>query len=223
MFGGLLVPVLYVMLIFVVGWLVFGKKKEKNIGMLAGRYVMIFVAAILYFLLISKIAAFQNDRYIFPIYPLVLVGVLCFCFDVVLGLIKSKAKYLLVYAFVGMLLFGTWQEVPWEYLYEDSVEFLEMAESHAGKKCVCIYQKPYQLSGLYKEVINYESITFVNDQNMDLLEEIVMDDEELLVVVVGVSGKHEYAQRVLEEYPQLTAIKDLGRSASGNTYLLYNE
>ena len=222
-FGGLLIPVLYAILLFVIGWLFFGKKKDAHAGVLACKYIMIFVSASLYFFLISKIAAFQKDRYIFPIYPLVLVGVLCFGFDVILGLIKSKAKYFVVYAFVGMLLFGTWQKVPWEYLYEDSVEFLEMAESHAGKKCVCIYEKNYQLSGLYKEVINYDSIIFLNYENMDLLKEIAIEDEELLVISVGVVEKFEYARKVMVEYPQLTAMKELGQSASGITYLLYSE
>ena len=58
---------------------------------------------------------------------------------------------------------------------------------------------------------------------MDLLKEIAIEDEELLVISVGVVEKFEYARKVMVEYPQLTAMKELGQSASGITYLLYSE
>lgn len=77
-FGGIL---LYVFVALLFGLILFLSEKEhggrKKKLAAEKEYILIFIPVIFYFLIVAKIAVYITDKYMFPIYGIILVGIGC--------------------------------------------------------------------------------------------------------------------------------------------------
>lgn len=80
------------------------KKMELLLTMQDFIFVQILVAVFFYIVLMSKIAPYKEDRYIFPVYPLIVLLVVVLCQKLVAGMAKGIMAAACAVLFVCMLL-----------------------------------------------------------------------------------------------------------------------
>lgn len=181
---------------------------------------------ILYFVLISRIASYVTDRYLFPIYAVSLVWVLVLLALLIWSLFSKKNAVLLLCAAFAFVIATGWQQYSGSYLLKDSGTLLKNAAAHTGVDCLCIYDPQWQWKAepSFKEVSYYGSITFVPMDHLDELPDLsIASDQEMVVLLIEIDNPDEYLHQIMELYPQLTASQSIGSYGFGDSYYLAAE
>lgn len=221
LFGGIFIYIFFSVLLLV---LVCGKWKtfqnlflEDKVEII--RYVCILIPVILYFLLVSRIAVFVTDRYMYPIYAVLFALVLCGSSVWIQRIAKQQAIYVCVLLMVVMNV-NSWKNANWEYLYQNSQPLLEAASTYSDVDCLYVYEKPWEINSSYYEVSKYHSVTFLTQEELDSLSSLDISGNYHLIVTVT-SEDEEVLERILNICPSLNTYDYIGGYAYTNTYYLY--
>lgn len=155
-----------------------------------------------YFLLAARMSPYLVDRYIMPIFPLViLVGVL-----LIIGLAVKAAERFdnrkILYVVCGCLLFcqvWNWMHYDGDYLYRGYGQQVSIAESMKEYPCICVYDGV----GYYENLVEFTSyektllVTVAELENRQDTASITESDELVLLVKPEVDA--EYVLEVMEE------------------------
>lgn len=234
MFGGFLGYLLCGILAVMVMLFLFQKDKESIIiekfrnpdqkELYVARHLILTAPILIYFFLVSKMAAFQSDRYIYPIYAIAFAAVLCLLSDVVKYVFGKKILIIMIPVVISMTIIGSWQNITWSNLYQDSSKFLEKVSNYSDYDCLCIHgndSNDFMLPVMYNEVINYNSITFIENDSLEFLKNFeIANNKKLIVTVIGLSDPEHYVKEVLLHYPQYTGYQYLGGHGGNATYVL---
>lgn len=177
-----------------------------------------------YFFLIVKAAIMESDRYIVPIYGLVvLIGVTLLkeiTDKISIGKKRSKA----VFSFLGVVIFilSSYLQCPWTYSYQDSAPVLETAKNYADKDCIFIYTNSihgdiWRCNRSFFEVQNYQSLTFIPQEEISmLLENGYNEYEHMMVYIVNKTDREAILQELVKICPNITKytkISEYGQAA----------
>lgn len=188
------------------------------------RYLILIAPLLVYFFAVSKMAAFQSDRYLYPVYAVSFVVVLCLLSDLVKYIFGQKALMLMIPAVLSMTIIGSWQNITWEYLYRGSGAFLEKVSKYSDYDCLCIhsdYSNDFMLPVIYCEAMNYKSISFMQNDSMEYLKNLeIADTDKLIVTVISLNDPERYVKEVLTYYPKFTGYQYLGGHGGNSTYVL---
>lgn len=188
------------------------------------RYMILIVPTLIYFLVVSKMAAFQSDRYIYPIYAVAFATILCLLSDLVRYAFGHKALILVIPAVLSMTIIGSWKNITWNNLYKGSNTFLEKAADYSDYDCLCIHgniDNLFTIPLIYYEALNYNSVTFIENNSLEFLKNFeVAQSNKLVVTVIGVNDAERYVKEVLVQYPQYTGYQYLGGHGGSATYVL---
>ena len=165
-------------------------------------FLLVF-PVILYLLVVSKSAAYITDRYIYPVYGLIimiLVGGICLGTQCLFR--NHKIQKGLILAMMSILLFMGYKNANWEYLYhiEYSRIALANAEKYKDSSCIFIYEEKYKCQQSFLEAVKYANITFYPVSRMEEIPEIT----ESTVIYVPKEQSDEYIQQVMKKNPKLT-------------------
>lgn len=126
------------------------------------RYIVVLGAVALYVIFVSKSAPFESDRYISPVYGVMISTLICLMYKV-LGAIFTKEKNIkrVFVGLIAVILFVDFANCKWDYLYADSKDRLVRAESHGrGTDAVCLYDDSWKVYSCFREISNCDSCTF---------------------------------------------------------------
>lgn len=135
------------------------------------RWTMIFVPCVLYFLVVTKLAVMVATRYISPTYGLAII-LLMGLFDKVTAYItdRDQIKYFACVLLLAILLNNGYKIYPWTELYRDAKECIETARKYgANNECIYVMNVSWHSFTSYQEFIQYQNMTFIRDNNLDLL------------------------------------------------------
>ena len=221
LFGGILIYLFFVMLaiLIVCGCCHRCSSLTEEKKVTVERYLIITIPVILYFLLVSKIAVFVTDRYMYPVYAVLFLGVSC-----ALGSwMKSRSRQYYIYILavvVSVMTVNGWKSMEWEYLYKPSAAFLDTASSYAEVDCIYVYDKPWKTNPAYYEVSNYHSVTFFTIEHLAMLSD--SESSSRYRLLVAVTGDDEVIlNRIMDLCPELNTYEYLGGYGYSNTYYLY--
>lgn len=188
------------------------------------KFLLVGIPAFLYFLFVSKTASYVTDRYLFPIYA-VMLGLF---FHMLVCLAKKipffKKPFLAVGVLCGLLTANGWKQAEWDYLYRHSSQFLAKAQEYADANCICIYDGvKWKVQNMFYEASQYKSMTILHEENM---EEIAWYQELLgdgfILCAAGVDG--EWAlQETLKHFPAYSHVERVGGFAESVTYYVYRD
>ncbi len=231
LFGGMIG---YIFLGFILGGLLLviknikiSKKKIcKNVFM---KYLVLVIPTILCFLIISKIAAYAIERYIYPIYAVTFVWVLCVLFEVfdrvfVEKILSKKCSGLIICLVLFMVVIGSWKSRGWVYLERQSYSLFEKASSYSGLDCLCIYNRAYEVQPSFLEASRYKSITFIQKDKMETLSDLdILSQNEIILLVVEEfnDNKEDYVKKIIEKNSTLSKYEVVGTYGYGTSYYLY--
>ncbi len=177
--------------------------KNKSYALNTDAMINVFLALSggIYLLLVSKVAPYQTDRYISPVFPVVYILALSGMFNI-LELVTAKiSKYgeavrciivslIVAFSFVtttnASLVTNVSEVEPKNYLYRVPLENVVHFEENKENKCIVIYDHEAQfLFNLPDYMDNYKSVMFVHKDelaSLDLTEDL-KDEKEVVVYV----------------------------------------
>lgn len=220
LFGGVFIYIFFIFLLFIILMRKNALKKlmgEKRIMVI--RYLCIGVPIVLYFILISKIAAYMTDRYMFPIYAVLWAVVLSGISEFFRLLQIQHAVH--IFAILAVIMsVNSWKNVNWTYLYKESEILLETASNYSDVDCLYIYEKPWEMNPSYFEVSQYHSVTFIKRNELDLLSSHEVSKKYHLIVATT-GDDEEVLEQIMDLSPALNDYDSLGGYGYTNTYYLH--
>lgn len=170
----------------------------RRLGDYSPFFIVVF-SMIFYFVLIAKVAPYQTDRYIAPIFPLFIIVVSYFLYHAVNFLCKQfgKSKKILPIFVVSILVIGTvyaeamhlvrFEASPGgqNYLYRMKDEYKKFLEDEKGKDCIMVNAHEAHFLFNLQDYKNFENILFINQDDLDKIEDtsLIDGDNEVIVYV----------------------------------------
>lgn len=153
----------YVVLGVLAAVIIYRLIKRKKINK---KIITIVMPCLGYYLVISKISVYTTDRYIYPIYALIIVIVFSQLFELIKEITGKNTISLVLIAIAGIC-FGifSYKNCEWLYSFSDSISALKAAEEYADRDCYFIYSEGWRCQPSYYELRNYNSITFFSEDN----------------------------------------------------------
>ena len=186
------------------------------------KWILLVVPSILYFLLVSKSAVYVADRYLFPIYAICLISIVLVIYKVSKGVIKKDKLYLFLIFCCAIITANSWRGTSWNYLYTSSQQLTDKAKEYASLDCLFVYDTSWKVQPSFYEVRNYNSVTFVPPNNLDIIKNLdCISQTELIVSIIGDS--ENIVKKIMEVCPMLTKYEKLGNLHYATTYRLYGE
>lgn len=137
-FNGVLIVILAITAIIAIYKII--KNKKLTIKFENREFWLIFLPTIGYFLIVALVSPYQELRYIMPICPLMIIGIL-YLFKVTLEkVLSAKNTYIaLTITFLLMLVLQKIVYLPFYYLYKDKKEIVSIIEEKHNLPCLYIF------------------------------------------------------------------------------------
>lgn len=191
-----------------------GKDTEKT------GWILAIGPCICYLLLVSRIAVYVTDRYLFPIYAIIPAAVTGLIYWGSRQLVK-KNKWVLTGILLSAVIVNSWKMCSWPYLYKDSAALLETAEQYGKEDNLYVYDQNYKISSSFYEVSRYKSVTFFHRDRIEMLRDSpVKNNGSLVVTVMDSCGTEDILNKILEICPLLDSYKRLGSFGYATSYYL---
>lgn len=228
----LIVGILYLFIYKNWNMALFGDKLKRNKGAynkIIMRYMVLIIPTLLFFGIVSKMAAYEIERYMSPIYGVVYVWVICLIFEAfsmvfARKLLNQKQFWLAMCVILFVITVGSWKNHGTVYFHRESSDLLEKAANYSELDCICIYDRAYEVQPCFLEASNYKSITFVKKDEIDTIFQLeAFTGKEIIVVAVEefAEDKERYARQIVEGCPSLKGYEELGSFAYSTSYHLY--
>lgn len=195
-------------------------KDSKQGAKSVGQYVLLLFPLIVYFFLVSKMAAFQADRYLFPVYGVAYVVFLCGINHVFKHSFSKQQRLVLLCVLLAFMTYGSWKNIGWPYLYQGTDERIEALKIYSDVDCVFIHSKRFQTQYKYREVACYDSVTFVKDNDLSKLADYEEECNELIVIINSPNSHESYLNEIMKKYPALTKYVVIQGAGEGVSYYL---
>lgn len=198
-----------------------GKEKNESIESIYTKYVLLLVAIGAYFLLVSKMAIYVADRYMFPIYGVLFATMFSMLYHIAFKLLQDKWQYIVI-CVVGIIwIVGSVSKINPTQLFIVPAEILQEAKKHADVDSVYVYDARWKAMGAFVEVPEYKSVTFININNPEMIASLDVK-EELIVLVTG-EEKEKTIEQIASDYCNQMKYKEVGDHGYTKTYYLYRE
>lgn len=199
-----------------------GKCRNLNSNLIYG------LAVICYFLLTAKISVGHNERYVYLVFGVMIVGVLHGVVVVMGWYISQNKKELqkITILLMTVMLFLSIKNCGWDYCFYNSdqlVETIGMQYGHLNALCVVDSVKHQnKIRERFLEICKLKSITFF-EKNVNELENMEhLRDNDMFILYVTDDVYIEEIVREIKEYcPQIDLCEKLGEgSRYTDVYLL---
>ena len=187
-------------------------------------YLLIFIPAAIYFLFVGKTAPYLVDRYMFPIFAIILTGF----FSLISSLfanIRFKFSICLPLICIAAVIINGLSSCTWEYLYRRTIPILEKAKEFSDIDSLfinyneTINHENWRCHPSYMELKNYKSVTFLNFSDLDRLSSLnAAANDELIVFIPNTAA--ESLNKVLDFCPQFTNVEIIGTFFNNTSYFL---
>lgn len=160
LFGGLTLPVLLFLVFLAAGTGLKGVRDEKKGAWYGMVWADFTFAALMYVLLVAKIAPYQSVRYVYPVFPVIVLSIvmaMVFCLE---GVPRREIWTLAVMAGMCLMILLIYRQNGVEYLYRDTAQKLELSDQYAGFPSVLLTHKNR------RKTSNYESMFFLRRQKV---------------------------------------------------------
>lgn len=223
--------------IIAAGVCVIGAVRDKK--MLREKYRSLYMlpfASVIYFLLIVKVAPFQMDRYISPVFPVfmvLLVYLMCHAMKLVFERFASWQRAVPVvmtcFAVAGLVTntYGvlckaeaSHREENYLFLIPDDVAAVQ--ETYKGKKCVMVHTEEWQFLRNLPDYKVFEETAFVKPDEIERLKETNrLADEQEFIVYINSEMNTDYVANMVKEAMDFDGAQLLTNSEARNRADIY--
>lgn len=200
------------------------KTEEERISFATtSRFVCLLIPPTCYFLLVAKSAPFFTERYISPIFAVVLAVVVSIVFAVIkMIMVDTKKTRILVALLIAVVIFCGFKDYEWKYLYRDRLDALNNAERFGGAmaNAICVYDQKWKINPDYLEISRCGTSTFYKVPDYDSFSHSVDEnlfDEKLALFVIG-QDDQLFVDRFMDDHPEYVLACDNGQWGYGHSY-----
>lgn len=205
------------------------KQNKETDHMLTMRYMVLIIPTALFFGIVSKMAAYEIERYMSPIYAVVYVWGICLIFKVFSivfekRILNQKQFWMAMCVILFVITVGSWKNHGTVYFHREFLDLQEKAADYSELDCICIYDRTYEVQPCFLEASNYKSITFVNKDEINTIFQLeAFTGNEIIVIVAEelTDNKEGYVKQMIEGCPSLEGYEELGSYAYSTSYHLY--
>ncbi|MCR5302505.1 MAG: glycosyltransferase family 39 protein [Lachnospiraceae bacterium] len=222
MFGGWLTIILTVIaFILMTSFLNKDEGEDPIINMeplLRRRYICILIPSLCFFILIVKTSPYLVERYISPVFPLLLAGLMSLFYKCITSILSKKVNCLSVFAvLVGLILITGYSNIsddsddPLPYLYRDHADIVTYS-SEFGKdaNAVCVYTRPCKIYPYFQRIRDFKTVMFVEASSYDEFSQLAGSNDFGDKVAFFLTDENEdFAYRFAEDHPEYTQVNDL--------------
>lgn len=188
--------------------------KRRNLSEWVKRLVLIVVPALLYIGVIQKIAPYRTSRYIFSVYPAIVMGVFLTLYFIIQSFTKRTHLIqcaVLLYAMVGTYLAYQYEHV--EYLYPEYASILETVEDYQNNDALVIKEANWKITGNILELKEFENVLPLNLEPTDvqLPDDTRLLENERLVVLIDKAFDQDLTLDLIRQkydYNEVTLLYD---------------
>lgn len=227
-FGNALTYIIVACLVFVVFYrwnkLGGGGKWKEDIVFLRHitiDWVLVTIPSICYFLLISKMAVYVTDRYLMPVYAVIVAVIITIIYCIGEKLDKKK-HYFFLSVLTGIMIVNSWKVCGWAYLYKNSPAMMEKAAEYQDVNDICIYESAWKSYPSFYELSQYKSITFYHKDNLDAFNSFSgRNDSSLIVTIENSFNAESILNKILGACPMLDSYEKIATYGYMSSYYLY--
>ena len=152
-----------------------------------------------YFILISKIAPFLVDRYLFGVYPVIVLITFFLLYEILHYWSSEKATFIVMMVIAGALaIFGVSGKQV-QYLYSGHKDNVKIMEEHEGDTCLYITDEQYLLVQNALELEHMGVVFIESPENIESLAgKINTSKDSMIVYVTDRVDQEETLKRVCE-------------------------
>jgi len=163
----------------------------------------------------------MTNRYVTPIYAVLLCGVFCLILSLAGSLLDKRKFFVCALAVTVVMTAMTFGSCQKGYLYKDTQPLLDFAQQNSHLDCLYLYDGTrFRMMPSFMEVSNYKSVTFVDYRNEGFLWSVdYSTNSEMVLTVVG--ADQNAIDEVLGEYSQFTHCDEIGDFGYATTYHLH--
>lgn len=187
------------------------------------RYVCVLIPSTCYFLLVAKSAPFFTERYISPIFALVLVGIVGLYYQIIRAVVgKAGTARFIVAILISVMVFLGMKNYEWPYLYREREAALSLAENKGGSSsnAICVYTSKWMINPHYLEISKCGTSTFYKLSDYDSFTDSVNENlfgEKLALFIIG-DVERDFVDRFMTDHPEYTLLCDNGEWGYGHSY-----
>ncbi|PXV91464.1 dolichyl-phosphate-mannose-protein mannosyltransferase [Lachnotalea glycerini] len=149
-------------------------------------YNLLLFPSLLYFIIVSKIAIYVTDRYIMPIFPMLLIavilGVTYLSFHVV------GKRYLILFeacCFIILSAIGLIQNKNIDNLHKESEPAIQFAEDNKKADVLVVYTGAWRLNSVYVELTQYNQVRVITKKNLANFIDTIDNYNDAIVYIIG--------------------------------------
>ena len=223
LFGGMLLFLIFLFLFSTV----FGNNKHAKVSLKMNdkkwSYLVAFMPSICYFLLVSKISIQNTDRYMMPIFPMLLLCGYC-TFTIIINKYfewKMQTKQIVIAAICAIVIANGWNICSWDYLYTSSNKVVNKMKSYSNVDGLYVCSTSFKMHNNYEEVSKLKSITFFDKDISQLKDMENLNSQNEYVLYVVDKRPEKIIQDIMEICPQITDYKEIGSYGFATSYYLF--
>lgn len=199
-------------------------KKKKIVCFFKGKVMMVIFTVLAYTILVTKISPFQTPRYIFCIYPFIIIGLTGILFRSMITIFRGRANtiVLTVVSLICLLSFYSSYKQGMSYLFLEEENIIDTARQHKDEPMICIYDgKQWKLMGSYFEFSYNESIIYISKKNLKKLDNIDLTGFDKMQVYVSDSlNQDKMVNKILSKNSKFKTSTLLYKVSYGSVYEL---
>lgn len=168
------------------------------------------ISCMAYIIIVAMASPYQDTRYLFPIYGVLLAISLASWQSMVRALhnVKTSAALCIVMAICASAV--AYVGGQWRYLYQSSDGPVEWAEKNGAARCVCLYpeDKKWHVHDGFRELAEYGSVMFLPADDLQKLETEALDDAFVVMDACSDGKEQERIGQVLELFPGYACVEN---------------
>lgn len=180
LFGGMALLVLLILFVLLVVRRPQIELQRQN----AGKMLILIVPSILYFLLISRVAVYNTDRYIHPIYGVTVTAGIYMIYFVVHAVMRKGLADLFIMLSLFIMMVGSWfgsGVLRFETVGENDTKI-----NYEDYDAIYIYmdEEQWRVQAGFWKFKDCKSILFLSDDGFDFIYDSgILEEEEILVII----------------------------------------
>lgn len=197
-FGGLLLATIIIACVcFVKNVRLFVHGGKANLILL----LMILIPCILYFLTVTKIAVLKSERYITPLYGVSIILMIWGIKSIAESVfINENAIATVVICMVGIMLGSSWKTYTWSELHLEAESCMNLAKQYGQENdCIDIYDKAWESISAFGEFAQYQAISFIPINELELLDLEYFKEYDHVVVYMDSEMGEEQINSILAQ------------------------
>jgi hypothetical protein len=230
LFGGYLLIILFAIAFILLLNSLYINREDESVCVLEKierrQYACLLIPSALYVLLIAKSAPYNTDRYVSPIYPILIIGIMGILYKCITCYVhKSKNAIALFSVLIAVIVATGLSNCGWAYLYSSSKERLENAEKYGGTaSAICIYNSSWRITPYYLEISKCSSVIFYKTTDYDeFINNFDIDDYgDIAFFLIGLDSD-SFIERFTSDYPMYEVEVDNGAWGYGKSIYLKRE